>query len=143
MEILTLKGVRFALAPLYLGYLYAKMDEYEGNITRAMGRCEMFTQVDSNFLQVLMWKRFPTIPLNPLECPTIVTEEVILENGSKKTKSLGTYMSLAWRWLNVKPLASKSLVKVLVKEENSASVHIPTSLKGCLLPQHLERPTRR
>lgn len=48
----------------------------------------------------------------------MVMEEVLLVDDSKKMKASHTHKPRAWRWLNMKPLASKSLVKVLGKEEN-------------------------
>lgn len=54
----------------------------------------------------------------PTEFRTIVTEEVTLMNGSKKTKASITYKPRAWRWINRKLVVSKFLVKVVDYKEN-------------------------
>lgn len=51
-----------------------------------------------------------------MEFPAVVMEEVMLAGGSKIMKASHMYKPQAWRWLNVKPPPSMSLVKVLDKE---------------------------
>lgn len=47
--------------------------------------------------------------------PCMVTKEVALTNGLKKTKASGTFKPRAWRWLNSKPLSIKSLMKIRIQ----------------------------
>lgn len=50
MAILIVKGVQFALASLYLGSLYARLNEFVGTIVRAIGRVYVMGHADSLFL---------------------------------------------------------------------------------------------
>lgn len=47
----------------------------------------------------------------------IVMEEMIVADGSRGMRPSITYNPRAWRWLNAKQPANKSLVKVVDKEE--------------------------
>lgn len=69
---LIAKGIKFVLVPLYLGPLYARMDECAGNITREVGRYDVVTHAHSSFLQVFIWERSPVIVLMHTEFPTVV-----------------------------------------------------------------------
>lgn len=44
----------FALAPVYLGSLYERLDECARNITRAVNKYNVVTLVDSSFLEVFI-----------------------------------------------------------------------------------------
>lgn len=45
-------------------------------------------------------------------------EEVMLADTSKKMMASNTYKPHEWKWLNSKPPAGNSIVKVMDKEEN-------------------------
>lgn len=107
-----------------------------------MVRYEVVMHADSSFLQVFIWERFPTIVSKLIEFLTVVTKEVMQANDSKKIKSSGTHKPRAWRWLNTKPLASKSL-KVMDKKESFCSRASPTCLRGRSSPHCLGRQMRR
>lgn len=52
------KGRKFALAPLYLESLYARLDKRIQNITREVQRHDVVTHADSSFLQMFFGKDF-------------------------------------------------------------------------------------
>lgn len=58
---------RLALASWYLGSLYARFDECSRKITRPIGRYDVVSYVDSNFLQLFMWERFRVLLPKPRE----------------------------------------------------------------------------
>lgn len=138
LAILIARSMRFALAPLYLGSLYigwvcSKLNQCSGSI-----RC---CHADFRFLQVFIWERFsPIVPKHIV--PTVVIEEVTHMDGSRKWRH-HTHQTLGMVVAKCKSPASKSLMKVLNKEENTCCcIRNPTPIKECLLPQHFERPTR-
>lgn len=63
-----------------------------------------------------------------IEFLAVVTKAVTQVNDSKKIKSLATNKSQPWRWLNAKPFASKSLMKVMDKKEIFASARLQHAL---------------
>lgn len=46
------KGVRFALAPLYLGFLYTRTNKSVGNTIRVVGRYDIVVHVDPQLLVI-------------------------------------------------------------------------------------------
>lgn len=58
------KGVRFALAPLYPGSLYARLDECARNVTQAMGRYDVVTHTDSSLYKCLSERMFQLLSLS-------------------------------------------------------------------------------
>lgn len=68
-----------------------------------------------------------------VEFLALVTEVVTQADDSKKMKINGNYKPREWRWLNVKPLASKSLRKVINEENKCCFRHIHTVLETCLI----------
>lgn len=67
--------------------------------------------MDSSFLEVFIWKGLINFSEH-MEFPALVIEVVTLMDDSKTTKISGPYKPRTWRWLNMKPLANKSLVKL-------------------------------
>lgn len=75
----------------------------------------MVTHTDSNFLQVFINERFTSLTSKPIEFPT-GHKRGDAGGWLENMKASHTYEPSARRWLNVKPPAGKSLVKVLDKE---------------------------
>lgn len=143
LDIQIAKCVKFALAPFYLGTPYTRLDECVNNVIRVTRRYEVVTRADYSFLQILVWDRFLVIVPKPIEILIMVMEEVALEDGSKKEKTVGMHKPPPWRWLSAKPLASKSLIRSSVRRTNYASDHTHTFLEACSIPRCSENPTRR
>lgn len=59
------RGERFALAPIYLGSLFCKMDECINNIMKFVGRYYVVTYAVTTFLQVFLWGQFETLSQSP------------------------------------------------------------------------------
>lgn len=89
---------KLALAPLYLGSLYTRMDEGLPFIVKSLGWHNFVTYVDAYFLQMyLVYVR----GLEPNEFDAIKTQNVII---SKVEKEKTTHpKSRALRWSAVKP----------------------------------------
>lgn len=88
------RGKKLSLGPLYLGLLYARVDECVRNITSSMGGYDVFTHVDSAFIQIFLWKRFGRIVLRPAEFdPVVITEEMV--GGKSKRTKRAPYMPRA------------------------------------------------
>lgn len=66
MAVLLAQGKRLPLAAWYLGVLYARLDEAARNVTRSLGRYDVVSYVDANFLQLFLWERFEGLALKPL-----------------------------------------------------------------------------
>lgn len=65
MAVLLVEGKKLALAPWSLGAFYARLNKYSKNITRSVGRYDVVSYVDDNFLQLFLWERFLAIsPMN-------------------------------------------------------------------------------
>lgn len=57
LVVLLSKGNRLVLALLYLGSLYAQLDECLKGVLRSVGRYDVVTYVEASFLQLFLWKR--------------------------------------------------------------------------------------
>lgn len=90
LAILIEEGVQFLLAPLYLVSSYAWLDEWVGNIVRAVGTYNVILHVDSCFLQKFLLERFPLIAPKPIEVPAVVMEEMLLADGFRGMRTLNT-----------------------------------------------------
>lgn len=58
LDNLIAKGVQFVLALLYLGFLYAQLDDCVNNVVCSVGRYNVVTHVDLCFLQMFLPERF-------------------------------------------------------------------------------------
>lgn len=54
-----------ALAPWFLGSLYACLNECTRNITQSLGQYNVVSYVDVNFLQLFLWERFQGLSTKP------------------------------------------------------------------------------
>ncbi|XP_017969960.1 PREDICTED: uncharacterized protein LOC18608829 [Theobroma cacao] len=69
LAIKIIKGIRFPLAPLYLGSLYKRLDLYQLKIIESAGRYKVLTYVDVSFIQMCLWERFGTCAHMPNAYP--------------------------------------------------------------------------
>lgn len=76
LAILLVKGERSALAPIYLGSLYACLDECITNIAQLLGRSDVVMHVDSSFLQMFLWERFGALALKSNEYSSIMPKRL-------------------------------------------------------------------
>lgn len=58
LAVMLVKRKRFALATLYLGSLYARLDKCLHNIFRSVSRYDVVLYSDASFLQMFLWERF-------------------------------------------------------------------------------------
>lgn len=56
-----MNGKNLPLEPLYLGSLYALLDESYENVTPSVGCYDVVTFIDTSFLQIFLWERFSSI----------------------------------------------------------------------------------
>lgn len=65
MAVLLARGKKLPLAAWFLGTMYARLDEAARNTTRSMGRYDVVSYVDANFLQLFLWERFEGLAPKP------------------------------------------------------------------------------
>lgn len=65
LAILIAQRVWFALASLYLGSLYAQLDECIGNIVQVVERYDVVMHANAYFLKMFLSKRFALITSKP------------------------------------------------------------------------------
>lgn len=58
MAVMLAQGRKFALAPWFLGSLYAQLDECSRNVTWSIGRNDAVSYIEANFLQLFLRERF-------------------------------------------------------------------------------------
>lgn len=58
MMVLLTQEKRLALAQWHLGALYTRLVEYSKNIAQSIGRYDVVSYVDANFLQLFLWESF-------------------------------------------------------------------------------------
>lgn len=67
MTVLLAHGKRLAWVPWYLGALYACVDECSKIVVWSVGRYDVVSYSDANFLQLFLWERFGALSPTPLE----------------------------------------------------------------------------
>lgn len=87
LVILIATGLKFALAPLFLGFLYARLHECVANITRSVTGYTVVTHKGFWLFTDVSMRKVLVIHPQTVEFLAIVTEEVISTEGSKKVKS--------------------------------------------------------
>lgn len=93
-------GRTLALAPLYLRYLYERLDECVQCIVRTIGSYYVVSYADARFLQIFIWERFKTLTPQPNEFSSF--EKVV----DLKPRGL--------RWLNIRMTTTKTVMKEIV-----------------------------
>lgn len=73
-----------ARAPIYMGSLYARLDECVANITHSLGHYNIMSHVVSVFLQIFLWERIEAF------APTSVGYSAIVPGGAKVVNPTGT-----------------------------------------------------
>lgn len=58
---------------------------------------DVVTHVESNFLQMHPWQRFPLLSLKLVDFPSMVVKTLARADDSKVSKTNSNYMPRAWR----------------------------------------------
>lgn len=105
-----------------------RLGECPRNITWTVRRHNVVTQGSSIFLQLSILERFQLI----ITCPQISPGEGS-DTGRRleEDECLAHVQAQAWRWLNAKPPASKSIIKLVDKEESFCFRLILILLEWC------------
>lgn len=56
LDILFTKGEKLALALIYLGPLFLRLDGCVANTEHSVGRCDVVTHANMSFLQMFLWE---------------------------------------------------------------------------------------
>lgn len=104
-----------ALAPMYLGSLYTHLDECVAYMA-VVGRYDVVSHMDSGFLQMFLLEHFGDLISKPLRYSARVPSETEGVVGATRAKNV--YIARALWWVGMKQSTSKSLDKVIDKEEN-------------------------
>lgn len=67
------------------------------------------------FRLVLLWEQLSALALGLMESPEVVMEEVVYQDGWRRMRPSNIYKPRAWRCLNAKQAATKSLAKVIAE----------------------------
>lgn len=95
--------------------------------------------MDLCFLHMFLRERFSTVAFKPMEFLAVKMEEAVFPDYWRGMRPFNTYNPQAWRWLNAKQASNKSLVKVIDKEDASASDCMPTLLRELRRLNSLEK----
>lgn len=94
--VLLAKGDRLELAPLYLGSLYARLDECSRSVFRSVDRYNVVSYVNASFLQMFMWESFGAFTLMLVKLELIKPEKVIMEGAEREKTSYHKPRGLMW-----------------------------------------------
>lgn len=114
MAVLLVRGKRLPLAAWFLGAMYVRLDEAARNVTRSMGRYDVVSYVDANFLQLFLWERFEGLVPKPRDFKAPRPQIV---DGVEKVKT-SLLASRARRWYG-QPREEKVPLIHLVDEEGT------------------------
>lgn len=110
LAISIVKGEKFIVAPLYLGSLYAWLDDYVANGVRSMRRYDIVIHVDSCFLQMFVWERFFILASKLVDYLKVAMEEAACQNSSRRLRPSNTYKPRACRWVYKKQVANLMVI---------------------------------
>lgn len=75
-----------ALMPLFLGSFYARLDECSMSVARYVGRFDVATYVDANFVQLFLWKRFGALSPIQIEFKPAKPQKILVDGVEKEKK---------------------------------------------------------
>lgn len=101
LDIRLARGDRLALAPIYLGFLFYRLNKCVKNIT-SLGRFYVVTHNNTSFLQLFRWERFKTLGLKPAQYDGVEMIEVEDDDGNVKAVLDRPLKMMAHRWSNLK-----------------------------------------
>lgn len=78
------RGDRRALASIYLGSLFYRLDQCVDNIMRSIDRFYVVTHADTSCLQLFLWEQFKTLGPKQTQCDGIEMVEVKDNDGNMK-----------------------------------------------------------
>lgn len=58
LAVLLAKGKKIALVPIYMGFLYAGLDECVTNVMWSLGRYDVVSHIYYGFLYMFLWECF-------------------------------------------------------------------------------------
>lgn len=118
LVVLLTKGNRLVLAPLYLGSLYAWLDECSKGVFKSMGRYDVVTYVDASFLQLFLWKRFGALSTVLVEFKPGKPKKVMVDVVEKKKTSHFKPRGFRWSGVTWPEEVKKPLSKVIDVEKS-------------------------
>lgn len=107
------RGEKVALAPIFLGSLFYRLDECVQSLVRSMGRYTVASYAQTAFLQMFLWERFKSYSPQPtvFEASTMVMVED--ENGMTRSVPDKPEKMRAQRWSNLKQVKGKNLIEFI------------------------------
>lgn len=81
---------------IYLGSLYARLDECVNNKVHYVGRFDVVTHADTSFPQMFLWEHFGSLAPKSIEFLVMETVEVVIDRVSRK-KHTSLYKLRVWR----------------------------------------------
>lgn len=77
---------RLALAHLYLGSLYARLDQCSCYIFKSVVQYDVVSYVDASFLQMFLWETFRALSSKPVDFEPVKSQKVNV-TGVEKEKT--------------------------------------------------------
>lgn len=75
------RGDRFPLGPLFLGHLFQQLDHLSADLERSVGRYDITTMVQTQFLIALVYEHFPSAAPKAKKFPAQVSRPVLDSRG--------------------------------------------------------------
>lgn len=116
MAALLAQRKQVALGAWFLGSLYGRLDECAHNMARSVGRYDVVSYVEANFLQMFLWERFPHLAPRPLEfdpVPSTVVDGVMKMQTSRLVGRSRRWFGTVW------PEVPRRTLREVVDEEAS------------------------
>lgn len=82
--------------PLFLGSFYARLDECSKSVARSVGRYNVVTYVDANFLQLFLWDRGGALSPILVQFKPAKLEKIIVDVVEKEKTSHLKPRGLRW-----------------------------------------------
>lgn len=84
LAVLLAKGSSLALAPLYLGSLYSRLDECSQSVLKSINRYDVVTYAGVSFLQMFLQERLGALWPMSVEFKAVKPEKIALDGVEKE-----------------------------------------------------------
>lgn len=112
------KGEKLALAPIFLGSLFYRLDECVQSLSRSMGRYTVVSYANSAFLQMFLWEMFSNLAPQPIQFEAVTMRTFEDEDGIVRTVPDKSPRMRAQRWSNLEQQKGKDLMDYIDSEKH-------------------------
>lgn len=123
MATLLAQRKQVVLGALFLGSLFSRLDECAHNMVRSVGRYDVVSYVEANFLQMFLWERFCHLAPQPLEFEPVPP---VVVNGVQKVQT-SRLVDRSRRWFGASWSETQRRTLRHVIDEEASFVFCPYS----------------